>query len=124
MSYEFFPDNNLESVENLNREINDLYEEVEDLHGETGMLTGLMAGSFAYFSKFLLAASRDDKAITPKECEDIWLDAVKRVISTQQKFDYDLVKEIRSTIGRMNDSEGLLLKFDRAIADIQKKSQH
>ena len=27
--------------------------EVEDLHAETGMLMGLMAGSFAYFSKHL-----------------------------------------------------------------------
>lgn len=123
MSYEFFPDTHPESLDNLNREINGLYEEVEDLHGETGMLMGLMAGSFAYFSKHLLAASQAGKSISPDECEAIWLDAIKRVISTQKKFDYDLVKEIRSIIGRMNGSEELKASFDHAIAEIQSQSQ-
>lgn len=123
MSYEFFPDSSPDTLEMLNQEIHELYEEVEDLHAETGMLMGLMAGSFAYFSKYLLAASQSDQGLSPEECESIWMEAIGRVLSTQRKFDYDLVKEIRDTLGKMKGAPDLQQYFDQAIADLQRKQK-
>ena len=122
MSYDFFPDPNVEPSHSLNREIDTLYEEVEALHGETGMLMGLMAGSFAFFIKKLMTAHQSQTPIDPHQCEQMAIDALRRIVSTQHRFDADLVSEIRATLNKMNAAELLQPYLDQAIAQYEKQS--
>ena len=123
MSYDFFPDPNIEPSSSLNREIDELYEEVEALHGETGMLMGLMTGSFAFFVKQLMAASQSKTPIEPHQCERMVIEALRRVISTQHRFDVELVSEIQATLNKMTDVESLQPYLDKAIAQYQQQSK-
>lgn len=122
MSYDFFPDPNIEPSNSLNREIDTLYEEVEELHGETGMLMGLMAGSFAFFIKQLMAAHQSQTPIAPHQCEQMVIDALRRMVSTQHRFDADLVSEIRATLKKMNQAESLQPYLDKAISQYEQQS--
>lgn len=107
MSYDFFAEPNEDKLSNLNREIDELYEEVEALHRETDLLLGLMSGSFAFFIKHLISAHRAGAALSPEQCEQMVVDALRRVISSQQRFEYDLISELRTTYGKMDSSSHL-----------------
>lgn len=122
MTYDFFPDPNIELSNSLNQEIDGLYEEVEALHGETGILMGLMAGSFAFFIKQLMAAHQSKSPLEPHHCEQMVIDALRRVVSTQHRFDMDLVSEIRATLKKMNAAESLQPYLDKAIAQYENQS--
>ena len=118
MSSDFFPDLNYDSPTDLNREIDDLYEEVESLHDETGMLLGLMSGSFGFFLKHLITAHQGGDAIAPEDCEQMVIDALRRVLSTQHKFNYDLISEIRDVMLKMDESGSFARYLDKAVSSL------
>ena len=115
MSSDFFPDLNYDSTAALNREIDELYEEVEALHDESGMLLGLMSGSFAFFIKHLISAHQSGEALEPEACERMVVNALQRVLSTQNRFDYDLISEIQNTFRKMDETGMLTQYLDKAI---------
>ncbi|MCM1983438.1 hypothetical protein [Lyngbya confervoides] len=91
----------------LNQEIEDLYAEVEDLHAETGLLLGLMAGSYAYFLQQLMMAHQTQQSMTPDACEKIIVDALRRILTTQsrldqQQFQPNLLGEIKGVLAKMS----------------------
>lgn len=86
----------------LNQEIEELYQEVEDLHRETAMLMGLMAGGYAYFLQRLMLAHQQPMGLTPDACEQIVVDALKRILSSQERFGYDFLAEIQAVLQKMH----------------------
>lgn len=86
----------------LNREIDDLYLEVEALHEETALLQGLMAGSCAYFMHQLMLAHQGQNGLTAAACEQIVVDALKRMQSTQERFGYEVLSEIEAVLQKMS----------------------
>jgi hypothetical protein len=65
----------------LNQEIEDLYLEVEELHRETALLTGLMAGSYAYFLQKLMLGHQGQAGLSAEECEQIVVETVLQKMS-------------------------------------------
>jgi hypothetical protein len=86
----------------LNQEIEDLYLEVEELHRETAILAGLMAGSYAYFLQRLMLAHQDQTGLSSQDCEKIVVDALNRVQSSQNRFEYDFLSEIQAVLQKMS----------------------
>jgi hypothetical protein len=86
----------------LNQEIEDLYLEVEELHRESALLTGLMAGSYAYFLQRLMLGHQGESGLSAQECEQIVVDALKRIRSSQSRFEYDFLSEIQAALQKMS----------------------
>lgn len=86
----------------LNQEIEDLYLEVEELHRETALLTGLMAGSYAFFLQHMMLAHQNQMGLSAQDCEKIIVDALKRVQSSQDRFEYDFLSEIQAVLQKMS----------------------
>ena len=120
MSDQFFPEGRPPSYSDLNREIEDLYLEVEELHSETELLTGIVAGCFAYFSKHLLQARLSGTALSPETCEAIWADAMGRLMATQNKFDCDLLQEVNAALAKMQNTDAIVEYFDRFASGQQR----
>jgi hypothetical protein len=100
----------------LNQEIEDLYLEVEELHRETAVLMGLMAGSYAYFLQRLMLAHQDSSGLSAQDCEKIVVDALKRVQSSQNRFEYDFLSEIQAVLQKMSQP----LSLDPYLEQIQR----
>jgi hypothetical protein len=86
----------------LNQEIEDLYLEVEELHRETALLTGLMAGSYAYFLQKLMLGHQGQAGLSAEECEQIVVDALKRIQSSQKRFELNFLAEIETVLQKMS----------------------
>ncbi|OLP20360.1 hypothetical protein BST81_01100 [Leptolyngbya sp. 'hensonii'] len=91
-----------EDLQSLNREIDDLYAEVEDLHQQTAMLTGFLAGGYAYFLQRFMLAHQQQTGMTPEVCEQIVVDALKRILSSQKRFEFDFLAEIQTVLNKMS----------------------
>jgi hypothetical protein len=100
------PGNN-DSIAALNREIDDLYHEVEELHHETAMLQGVMAGSCAYFIQQLMLADQSQQGLSAEQCQQIVVDALKRILSSQKRFEYDFLTDIAAVLEKMDQSTAL-----------------
>ncbi len=96
-----------EVISALNNEIEDLYLEVEELHSETAMLQGIIAGSYAYFFSRIAEGHQSQQGLTPEVCEGIILDSLKRLLSTQNRFDYPLVQDIEAALAKMPGTANL-----------------
>ena len=83
----------------------------------------MLSGSFAFFLKHLIAALHAQSPLSPSDCEQIIQDALKRVISSQNRFNYDLVSDIHTTLGKMKNAEDVQTYFDQAIAKIQRETK-
>lgn len=114
MSYDFFSEPSPDILSKLNDEIDELYAEVEALHEETDLLLGLMSGSFAYFMSRLMTAHQAGQSISPEQCEQIVIDALRRVLSTQNRFNYDLICEIQTTFSKIDETHLLLSYLEKA----------
>lgn len=99
----------------LNQEIEDLYLEVEELHRETALLTGLMAGSYAYFLQHLMLGHQSQTGLSTQDCEKIVVDALMRVQASQNRFEYDFLSEIQAVLQKMSQP----LSLDPYLQQIQ-----
>jgi hypothetical protein len=97
----------------LNQEIDDLYLEVEELHHETAVLQGLMAGSCAYFMQQLMLGHQSQTGLTAQVCEQIVINALQRILSTQNRFGYEVLPEIEAVLEQMSQP----LSLDRYHCD-------
>lgn len=104
----------------LNQEIEALYEEVEDLHRETDVLTGLMAGGYAYFLQQLMRGHQHQTGLTAEACEQILLDALKRILSSQERFGYDFLTDIQSALQKMSQPLALEIYLQKIDGQAEK----
>jgi hypothetical protein len=102
-----FSPGNSHAIEALNREIDDLYHEVEELHHETEMLQGVMAGSCAYFIHQLMLGHQSQQGLSSEQCQRIVVDALKRILSSQKRFEYDFLTEIEAVLAKMSQPAAL-----------------
>jgi hypothetical protein len=79
----------------------DLYQELELLRHENDILLGLMAGGYAYFLRQLMVGQQAPNGLPPDVCKQTILDALRRVQSTQARFDYEYLAEIEAVLNRM-----------------------
>ncbi|MEB3338893.1 MAG: hypothetical protein VKJ46_15595 [Leptolyngbyaceae bacterium] len=91
-----------DTLQSLNAEIDDLYKEVEELHQETAILMGLMSGSCAYFLQQLMVGHRQETGLSAEACEQIVVNALKRIVSSQERFGYDFLAEIQAVLQKMS----------------------
>ncbi len=107
MSQNLFSSGSIPSIEALNREIDDLYHEVEELHHETAMLQGVMAGSSAYFIHQLMLGHQSQQGLSAEQCQQLVVDALKRLRSSQNRFEYDFLTDIEAILEKKYPSNPL-----------------
>jgi hypothetical protein len=86
----------------------DLEQEIEMLQQEKMLLLGLMAGGYAYFFRQLMIGHQTTQGITSEDCERTIVDALRRVIATQNRFGYDYLAEIEAALAKMTQTVPLL----------------
>ncbi|MGB7416478.1 MAG: hypothetical protein WA902_19900 [Thermosynechococcaceae cyanobacterium] len=77
-------------------------QELEQLRQENMILMGLMAGGYAYFIRQFMVGHHAPEGLTPEQCEQTIIDALKRVRSTQERFGYEYLSEIAAALARMS----------------------
>lgn len=79
-------------------------QELELLRQEKMILLGLMAGGYAYFLRQFMIGHHNPTGLSPDLCEQTILDALKRVVSTQERFGYEYLSEIEAALTRMSQA--------------------
>jgi hypothetical protein len=82
-------------------------QELERLRQEKMILLGLMAGGYAYFIRQFMVGHHTPTGLTPEQCEQTIIDALKRVRSTQERFGYEYLSEIAAALTRMSQAQSL-----------------
>ncbi len=82
-------------------------QELELLRQEKMILLGLMAGGYAYFLRQFMIGHHTPEGLTPELCEQTILDALRRVLSTQERFGYEYLSEIEAALARMSQAHPL-----------------
>ncbi|MGF1602222.1 MAG: hypothetical protein ACFCU8_09410 [Thermosynechococcaceae cyanobacterium] len=80
-------------------------QELERLRQEKMILLGLMAGGYAYFIRQFMVGHHAPEGLTPEQCEQTIIDALKRVQSTQERFGYEYLSEIAAALARMSQAQ-------------------
>jgi hypothetical protein len=80
----------------------DLQEELDALRHDNALLLGLMAGGYAYFLRQFMIGHQ--KGLSAADCEQTILDALKRVLSTQQRFSCEYLEEIEAALAKMTQT--------------------
>lgn len=88
------------------QELDERDQEIERLQQEKMILLGLMAGGYAYFLRQFMIGHHSE-GLTPDVCEQTILDALKRVLATQERFGYEYVSEIEAALARMSQAQPL-----------------
>ncbi len=83
----------------------DLQQELETLRHENALLMGLMTGGYAYFLRQLMVGHQN--GLSAADCEQAIVDALKRVISTQERFDCEYLTEIEAILSKMTQTIAL-----------------
>ncbi|WP_299416051.1 hypothetical protein [Acaryochloris sp. IP29b_bin.148] len=79
----------------------ELEQELETLRQENTLLQGLMTGGYAYFLHHFMVGHQSQMGLTADACEKIVIDALKRVLSTQNRFDCEYLSEIEAILNQM-----------------------
>ncbi len=80
----------------------DLQNELDALRHDNALLLGLMAGGYAYFLRQLMIGHQ--KGLSAADCEQTILDALKRVLSTQERFSCEYLAEIEAALAKMTQT--------------------
>jgi hypothetical protein len=83
----------------------DLQQELETLRHENALLMGLMTGGYAYFLRQLMVGHQN--GLSAADCEQTIVDALKRVISTQERFECEYLAEIDAILSKMTQTIAL-----------------
>lgn len=90
----------------------DLQQELEALRHENALLTGLMTGGYAYFLRqFMVGLHNGLGAVA---CEQAIVDALKRVLSTQERFDCEYLADIETILLKMTHTVALEPYLEKA----------
>jgi hypothetical protein len=83
----------------------DIQQELETLRHENALLMGLMTGGYAYFLRQLMVGQLNGLSVA--DCEQAIVDALKRVLSTQERFGCEYLAEIEAILSKMTQSVSL-----------------
>jgi hypothetical protein len=83
----------------------DLQQELEALRHENALLMGLMTGGYAYFLRQLMVGYQN--GLSTADCEQAIVDALKRVLSTQERFGCEYLAEIEAILSKMTQTVAL-----------------
>lgn len=78
-----------------------LEQELEALRQENILLQGLMTGGYAYFLHHFMMGHQSDMGLSAETCEKIVVDALRRVLSTQNRFQCEYLSEIEAILNKM-----------------------
>ncbi|WP_299490577.1 hypothetical protein [Acaryochloris sp. IP29b_bin.137] len=78
-----------------------LEQELEALRQENTLLQGLMTGGYAYFLHHFIVGHQSEMGLSAEACEKIVVDALRRVISTQERFQWEYLSEIEAILNKM-----------------------
>lgn len=84
----------LSTMENLEQEL-------EALRQENTLLQGLMTGGYAYFLHHFIVGHQSEMGLSAEACEKIVVDALRRVLSTQDRFQCEYLSEIEAILNKM-----------------------
>ncbi|HEY9825246.1 MAG TPA: hypothetical protein V6D19_07345 [Stenomitos sp.] len=87
-----------------NADILELQAELEALRHDNDVLLGLMTGGYAYFIRQFMVGHQQPEGLTPQECERTILDALKRVLATQKRFECEYLPEIAAVLAKMSQT--------------------
>jgi hypothetical protein len=90
----------------------DLQHELETLRHENALLMGLMTGGYAYFLRQFMVGFQ--KGLSAADCEQAIVDALKRVLSTQDRFDCEYLADIEAILAKMSHTVALDPYLERA----------
>jgi hypothetical protein len=82
----------------------DIQQELDTLQHENALLMGLMTGGYAYFLRQFMVGCQN--GLSTSDCEQAIVDALKRVLSTQDRFACEYLADI----------EAILLKMTHTVA--------
>jgi hypothetical protein len=90
-----------------------LQQELDELRHENALLMGLMTGGYAYFLRQLMVGHQ--KGLSAADCEQAIVDALKRVLSTQERFGCEYLAEIEAILVKMTQTVALEPYVQQAI---------
>lgn len=85
----------------LHQFMEELEQELEALRQENTLLQGLVTGGYAYFLHHFMVGHQTQMGLTADACEKIVIDALKRVLSTQNRFQWEYLSEIETILNKM-----------------------
>jgi hypothetical protein len=83
----------------------EVQQELEALRHENALLLGLMTGGYAYFLRQLMVGHQN--GLSAADCEQAIVDALKRVLSTQERFGCEYLTEIEDILSKMTQTMAL-----------------
>lgn len=92
----------------------DIQQELEALRHENALLMGLMTGGYAYFLRQLMVGHQH--GLSAAACEQAIVDALKRVLSTQERFGCEYLAEIEDVMSKMTQTVALEPFLQQAAA--------
>jgi hypothetical protein len=90
----------------------DLQQTLETLKHENALLMGLMTGGYAYFLRQFMVGHHD--GLSAVQCEQAIVDALKRVLSTQERFDCEYLADIEAILLKMTHTVALEPYLEKA----------
>lgn len=78
-----------------------LEQELKHLRQENTVLQGLITGGYAYFLHQFMVGHQSQIGLSAEACEQIVIDALRRVISTQNRFQWEYLSEIEAILNQM-----------------------
>ena len=90
----------------------DLQQALETLRHENALLMGLMTGGYAYFLRQFMVGLHN--GLGAVECEQAIVDALKRVLSTQERFDCEYLADIEAILLKMTHTVALEPYLEKA----------
>lgn len=90
----------------------DLQQTLETLRHENALLMGLMTGGYAYFLRQLMVGHHH--GLSAVQCEQAIVDALKRVLSTQERFDCEYLADIEAILLKMTHATALEPYLEKA----------
>jgi hypothetical protein len=80
----------------------DVQQELDTLKHENALLMGLMTGGYAYFLRQFMVGHQN--GLSAQDCERAIVDALKRVLSTQDRFDCEYLADIEAILSKMTQT--------------------
>ncbi len=83
----------------------DIHQELEALRHENALLMGLMTGGYAYFLRQLMVGHQN--GLSAADCKQTIVDALTRILSTQDRFGCEYLAEIEAILSKMTQTVDL-----------------
>jgi hypothetical protein len=100
----------------------DMQHELETLRHENALLMGLMTGGYAYFLRQFMVGHQN--GLSADDCEQAIVDALKRILSTQERFECEYLADIKAILSKMTHTVALEPYVEKAKLKQQQQRSH